>query len=131
MTREEKAEVRRVNLRRFVDRHMDGNLSELARRYGEHMGGREPRATFFSDVMRRAKGFGETLAEAVESAVRLKPGQLSLPDSPLELLEPVRKLPADQLKAEVDTLDPAEAGEVLEFIEELKNRRKARRRATR
>ena len=131
MTREEKAEVRRVNLRRFVDRHLEGNLSELARRYGEYMGGREPRATFFSDVMRRAKGFGETLAEAVEGAVRLKPGQLSLPNSPLELLEPISKNAADQLKTEVDNLDPAEAGEVLEFIEELKNRRKPRRRAVR
>lgn len=131
MTREEKADIRRVNLRRFVERHMEGNLSELARRYGAHMGGREPRPTFFSDVLRKAKGFGETLAEAVESAIRLKPGQLSLPDSPLELLEPMLTKPAEQLKAEVDALDAIEAEEVLSFIQELKSRRKIRRRAIR
>lgn len=123
--------MRRKNLQRFVDRYMKGNFSELARKYAQHMGGRPPRATFFSDVMRGAKGFGETLAENVEAAVRLKSGQLSVQDSPLELLEPIKKKPAEQLTAALDSLEDHEALEVVDFIEQLKARRKPRRRATR
>jgi hypothetical protein len=131
MTREEKAQIRRENLRRFVDRHLDENLSELARLYARHMGKRDPRPNFFSDLLRAEKGFAETLAEAIEAAVRLKPGQLSIPDSPLEMREPLPKQPSEIIHAELEGLEADEVSEVLALVQEIKGRRRSRRRASR
>lgn len=131
MTRKQKADIRRANLRRFIDLHMERNLSELARCYAKYKGGRAARPTFFSDVMRGEKGFGETLAEDLENAVRLKTGQLSLADSPLELREPLAKKAAEALTVELSGLNGDESDEVLAFVQELKTRRKQRKRTTR
>ena len=115
-------EIRRANLRRFVDAHMGGNLSKLARTYRPD----NPRPNFFSDLLRGAKNFGEKLAYELESCTGLKYGQLSLKESPLEMREVVRDTTSDDI---LEGLTASERQEALKLIADIKSRRKSRKRA--
>lgn len=114
--------IRRANLRRFVDAHLGGNLSALARKYRPD----NPRPNFFSDLLRGEKHFGEKLAYELETCTGLKYGQLSLKDSPLELREIVRETTSEDI---LEGLTPSERQEALKLIADIKSRRKVRRRA--
>lgn len=127
MTREEKAVVRRTNLRRFVDTQLGGNVSELARLYARHMQN-EPRPGFFNEVLKGKRGIAETLADNVEAAVRLKPGQLSIPNSTLEMSEPPPQGALDELREEIEALSEEEQ---LQILKELRERRRPKRRVSR
>ena len=115
-------EIRRTNLRRFVDTRMRGNLSALARTYRPD----NPRPNFFSDLLRGAKNFGEKLAFELETCTGLKYGQLSIKDSPLEMREVVRETTSEDI---LEGLTPSERQEALRLIADIKGRRKARKRA--
>jgi hypothetical protein len=117
--------IRRANLRRFVDARLEGNLSELARRYRPD----NPRPSFFSDLLRGKKNFGEKLAYELEICLELKIGQLSIKDSLLEMREIRRDHLAEDIKAQVEDLTPTEKHEALRLIVEIKNRRKTKRSA--
>lgn len=128
--RVEKANVRRANLKRYVDRRLEGNLSELARLYAKHHG-RDPRPSFFSEVLRGIRGFAEILAGDVEEAIGLKPGQLSVEESPLEMIDPRPRRFSEEIKQELDDLDVSEREQLSKALEDIKARRRPRRRATR
>jgi hypothetical protein len=121
---EELPEIRRANLRRYLELHLSNNLSELARRYRPD----NPRPSFFSDLLRGKKHFGEKLAFALESCLDLKEGQLSMAESPLELRQH-RRHRIEDLKVALDDLHPDEQAEAMRAIAEIRSRRKVRRRA--
>lgn len=122
---EELAAIRRDNLRRFVDTKLEGNLSALARAYRPD----NPRPSFFSDLFRKKKHFGEKLALELETRLGLKKDQLSIPGSPLEMREIRADRTADELKARVDDLTPSEREQVLNAIAEILSKRKTKKRA--
>lgn len=119
------AAIRRENLQRVIDLFFKGNASALARRYGE---AKAP--SYFNDLLRNPeKSFGEKTAMKIEVAAGLKPGQMSLKDSPLEQLEARRDLINDEIVEALEDFTADEKRQVLDAMARIRSQRKRRRRA--
>lgn len=125
MVSEEDLALRRLrikNLSRFLER--EGiSQSELARRYADYRSksGEKPiKPSFFSDLLREKKSFGEKLATGLERTVGLKKGQLSEENSPLEM-----ELAEDPEEAVLDFLREMSPKQRAKFLERLKERHRA------
>lgn len=114
----EQAAIRRANLRRYVDEKLDGNVSELNRRYREGKGV----PSYFNDLLAGRKSFGEKVARAIEKALDLAAGQLDVKDSPLNRV--TRKdLTDDQLHDIIATLTATEKRQLIGYAAAIRDQR--------
>lgn len=119
--------IRRANLKRFVANRHGGNLSDLARLYNPAA----PKPSYFSDLLREGSGksFGEKVARQIESAVGLKPEQLDIPDSPLEMGSNPPQTLTEALHLAIDALPLTEQQRLYGLIAKSRTAAKAKRRA--
>lgn len=125
------AEVRRANTRRLVGLRYDGNKSALARAYQEVSKQEHPTPNLFGDLLRdkSKKAFGEKLARSIEAAARLKPFQLDIQDSPLEMDESRIDRTEIELQTVMDNLTKTEKQDLIAAAKEIMGRRKRPKRA--
>jgi len=100
-------EVRRENTRRVVERFFRGNQAALARAYNPANPDSQATRSYINDLLKDPprKNFGEKASWKIEDAVGLRRGQLSIPNSPLEL-DPHRLTPLiHEIQAEIDDLE--------------------------
>lgn len=121
----ELAGVRRTNLRRYVDDKLDGNVSELNRRYRSGKGA----PSYFNDLLAGRKSFGEKVARAIEKALNLAPGQLDLKDSPL-VQATGKDVADDQLHDIIATLTATEKRQLIGYAASLRDQRQKSARKT-
>lgn len=118
--------IRRANLRKVLELHFGGNQSSLARLYNP----KNPRANYFSDLLRGEKSFGEKAARRIEAAARLIHGQLDIPDSPLLVDNSSRSPVKDELEATVADMTQEELHHLLEAARRIRAKRALRRKAS-
>ena len=114
----ELAAVRKVNLQRYVDKKLDGNVSALNRLYRDGKGA----PSYFNDMLAGRKSFGEKVARALEKALSLAPGQLDIKDSPL-LPSTGKDGADDQLHDIIGTLTPAEKLQLIGYAAAIRDQR--------
>jgi hypothetical protein len=114
----ELAAVRKVNLQRYVDKKLDGNVSALNRLYRDGKGA----PSYFNDMLAGRKSFGEKVARALEKALSLAPGQLDIKDSPL-LPSAGKDGADDQLHDIIGTLTPAEKLQLIGYAAAIRDQR--------
>lgn len=73
--------MRRANLKRLLDLRYGGNQSALGRTVDPEKGSQSR----INDLLNGRKSFGEKMASKIEDRTGLADGQLSIPDSPLEM----------------------------------------------
>jgi len=130
-------EVRRENLRRFLV-IKTWNKTDMAKAYAKLKKRRDPRPGFFSELLstkepkpgKKRRPFAEKLAWDIEDAVRLKRGQLSIKNSPLEIREDMVLAPLEKLKQALQDMSDQDANELLTTWHEIRAKGKgAKRRA--
>lgn len=114
----ELAGIRRTNLRRYVDEKLDGNVSELNRRYRGGKGA----PSYFNDLLAGRKSFGEKVARAIEKALNLATGQLDLKDSPLTHATG-NDVADDQLQIIIATLTAIEKRQLIGYAAAIRDQR--------
>jgi hypothetical protein len=118
----ELAGTRRQNLARYVDQHLDGNVSELTRIYGRSVH-RDVKPSYFNDMLAKRKSFGEKVARQIEKALRLLPGQLDIPDSPLIKMGTKSDVGDEELLMVIASLNPTEKMKVLGYATAVREKR--------
>jgi hypothetical protein len=113
--------LRVENLRILLDRDFGGNQTALAKLYNP----KNPKPAQINDLLNNVdRSFGEKLARKLEEVVGLVHGQLDIPNSPL-LYQPGRAPPVlVRLPDLIKDLTVPEQSKVIDFIGELKRRRK-------
>jgi hypothetical protein len=123
----DKPQIRRENLRRYVESRLGGNNSRLSRLLGNES------TTYVNDLLRdgSTKSFGEKVAAKIEDKIGLQAGQLDIPNSPLLQDERKRDRLDEDIKQLIAGLTTREEKiEAIETLNAIYSKRKRTRRAS-
>lgn len=113
-----KADIRRANLRRLIERDFDGNQSSLASHVSK-------KPSYINDILNPNSGraFGEKTAYDIETKAGLLDGQLDIPNSPLTRRVGIPD--ADKvIKNGLSELSAGEKNEIAAHVNEILGRRR-------
>lgn len=122
----DKPQIRRENLRRYVDTRLSGNNSRLSRLLGNES------TTYVNDLLREGstKSFGEKVAAKIEEKIGLQAGQLDIPNSPLLMDERKRDRLDEDISQQIAGLTREEKMELAEKLNAIYSKRRRTRRAS-